>query len=329
MKVKISMLDKDLRIFGAVMKIFSGRMTEKTIRLASKMMKKPKKIREKDIYMEESWITRKDGTRMRICIFKPIAIKRDVPGVLWIHGGGYALGSPEDGLSKAKIMIATSDCIVVAPDYRLSLQAPYPAALEDNYAALLWMKEHAKELGIREDQLIVGGDSAGGGLTTAVSLLARDQKEVAIAFQMPLYPMIDDRMTSESIKNNNAPVWDQKSSHVGWKLYLGDLFQTDRVPVYAAAARAANFSNLPPTITFVGDLEPFRDETIRYVDSLKKAGVPVAFKLYKGCFHAFEALCPKATVSKEALSFFEKSFQHAVNTYYAQQPEKNDTAGLL
>ncbi|MEG0963529.1 MAG: alpha/beta hydrolase [Anaerovoracaceae bacterium] len=322
MKVKINRIDKELRNFGAIMRIFSGLMSEKTMRLASKMMSKPTKIKEKDIHVEEKWIGRKDGTKMRICIFKPLFPKKNVPGVLWIHGGGYALGTPEAGISKAKTMIAISDCIVVAPDYRLSVQAPYPAALEDNYEALLWMREHSKELGIREDQLVVGGDSAGGGLTAAVSLLARDRKEVAIAFQMPLYPMIDDRMKSKSMKKNNAPVWDFKSSYIGWKMYLADLFQTDKVPAYAAAARATNFDNLPATITFVGNIEPFRDETIQYVENLKKAGVPVAFKLYKGCFHAFEVMRPKATVSKEALNFFEKSFRHAVNTYYVKQPTK-------
>lgn len=322
MKVKMIMLDKELRNFGTIMTIFSGLMSETMMRLVNKMTGRPKKIKEKEINIEEKWMTRRDGTKMRICIFKPLSPIRNAPGVLWIHGGGYALGSPEDGISKAKTMIAISDCIVVAPDYRLSLQAPYPAALEDNYDALLWMKEHANELGIREDQLIVGGDSAGGGLTAAVSLLARDQKEVAIAFQMPLYPMIDDRMNSESMKNNNAPVWDYKSSCVGWKLYLGDLFQTNKVPVYAAAARETNFDNLPPTITFVGDIEPFRDETILYVENLKKAGVPVDFKLFKGCFHAFEVMCPKAAVSKEALDFFEESFHHAINTYFAKQPTK-------
>jgi acetyl esterase/lipase len=209
--------------------------------------------------------------------------------------------------------------VVIAPDYRLSTEVPYPAALEDSYTALMWMKDNASALGIRDDQLMVGGDSAGGGLTAALTLYARDKGQVAIAFQMPLYPMLDDRMSSESAKDNNAPVWNSKSNTNAWKLYLGDLFGTAKVPPYAAPARAEDYSSLPPTATFVGDLEPFRDETIEYVGNLKKAGVPVKFKLFEGCYHAFETICPNAEVSKRAVSFLLNSYKYAVDHYFAEQ----------
>jgi len=245
--------------------------------------------------------------------------QEDVPGVLWLHGGGYAIGTPEQAAGKAKCLINASPCIVVAPDYRLSPEAPYPAALEDGYQALLWMKNNAGALGIRENQLMVGGDSAGGGLTAALTLYARDKDEVAIAFQMPLYPMLDDRMETESARNNNAPVWNTKSNFNAWKLYLGDLFGSSDVPVYAAPARAVDYSNLPPTVTFVGELEPFRDETMHYVQHLREAGVPVEFDLYQGCYHAFDQVCPRAKVSKEAINFLLNSFKYAVENYYAKQ----------
>jgi acetyl esterase/lipase len=259
---------------------------------------------------------------MRICIFRPLSAKEkgmNQPGVLWLHGGGYALGSPEQSKIYARRFIEESNCVVVAPDYRLSIEAPYPAALEDSYEALLWMKNHAKELRICDNQLMVGGDSAGGGLTAALTLYARDKGEVNIAFQMPLYPMLDDRMTTESAKDNNAPVWNSKSNFNGWKLYLGGLFGTPNVPYYAAAARAEDYSNLPPTATFVGDLEPFRDETVQYVSNLRKAGVPVEFEIYKGCYHGFDQMCPKAEVSKKALDLIVNSFKYAVDHYYAEQ----------
>lgn len=218
-----------------------------------------------------------------------------------------------------KRFIEVSNCVVIAPDYRLSVEAPYPAALEDSYETLLWMRNHAKELGIRHNQLMVGGDSAGGGLTTALTLYARDKGEVSIAFQMPLYPMLDDRMTSDSAKDNNAPVWNSKSNFNAWKLYLGELFGTSIVSYYAAPARAEDYRNLPPTATFVGELEPFRDETILYVDNLRKAGVPVEFEMYKGCYHAFEQMCPKAEVSKRAITFIINSFRYATEHYFAEQ----------
>ncbi|KUK98057.1 MAG: Esterase/lipase, partial [Anaerolineaceae bacterium 46_22] len=267
----------------------------------------------------ENYIPREDGSTLRLCIYKPKYLKENVPGVLWLHGGGYAIGTPEQSMSKVKSLINASQCVVIAPDYRLSTEAPYPAALEDSYTALLWMKDNTSALGIREDQLMVGGESAGGGLTAALTLYARDKGQVAIAFQMPLYPMLDDRMSSESAKDNNAPVWNSKSNTNAWKLYLGDLFGTAKVPPYAAPARAEDYSSLPPTATFVGDLEPFRDETIEYVGNLKKAGVPVKFKLFEGCYHAFETICPNAEVSKRAVSFLLNSYKYAVDHYFAEQ----------
>lgn len=166
----------------------------------NKRMEKQKGKAIEGLYSSQEWITRKDGSKLRICIYKPLNSKNDVPGVLWLHGGGYAQGIPETFADTYKRLIEASDCVIIAPDYRLSIEAPYPAALEDSYAALLWMKSHASELGIRDNQLIVGGESAGGGLTAALTLYARDKQEVNIAFQMPLYPMIDDRMRTESAK---------------------------------------------------------------------------------------------------------------------------------
>jgi acetyl esterase/lipase len=323
MKIKISMIDKDLRTMGRIINVVNNTFTESRLRLMYKMSRKNRiKIEDATMQFSEEWIPREGGSRMRICIFRPLSPKAkgmNQPGVLWLHGGGYALGSPEQSKIYARRFIEESNCVVVVPDYRLSIEAPYPAALEDSYEALLWMKNHAKELRISDNQLMVGGDSAGGGLTAALTLYARDKGEVKIAFQMPLYPMLDDRMTTESAKDNNAPVWNSKSNFNGWKLYLGGLFGTPNVPYYAAAARAEDYSNLPPTATFVGDLEPFRDETIEYVSNLRKAGVPVEFEIYKGCYHGFDQMCPKAEVSKKALDFIVNSFKYAVDHYYAEQ----------
>ncbi len=320
MKVISSMIDRDLRIRGRMIKLVNNTFTESRLRLFNILTNKMKNmIKDNSIQCIKEWIPRKDGSKMRICIYKPLIPKENVPGVLWLHGGGYALGVPEQGVTMAKRLIDASNCVVIAPDYRLSVEAPYPAALEDSYDALLWMKNQSKELGIRDDQLMVGGDSAGGGLTAALTLYARDKGEVSIAFQMPLYPMLDDRMTTESAKDNNAPVWNWKSNYNSWKLYLGDLFGTEDVPYYAAPARAENYNDLPPAATFVGELEAFRDETVQYVENLRKAGIPVEFEIYKGCFHAFDTMCPKAEVSKKAITFIIESFKYAAEHYFAEQ----------
>jgi acetyl esterase/lipase len=320
MKVTNKEIDKQLRFKGKLINLMTYASSEARF---IKNAERNKKIMDiffagkniRGLQCNETWIPRrKDGSKLRIRIYKPLKPVENVPGILWIHGGGYAIGAPEQGAGFYKRLIHESNCVIVAPDYRLSIEAPYPAALEDCYDALLWMKANAKELGIRENQLMAGGDSAGGGLTAALTLYARDMGEVKIAFQMPLYPMIDDRMTSESANENNAPVWNSNSNKWAWKLYLGELYGKD-VSAYAAPARATDYRNLPPTVTFVGDLEPFRDETIEYVENLRKAGVRVDFQIFKGCYHAFQDLSPKAEISKKANSFFIESFKYAVENY--------------
>ncbi len=323
MKVKQSMIDKELRAAGTFVKLINNTFTENRFKLFNKMAEKFKhKMTDASLNTEIKWIDRPNGTKLRICIFRALTPKVNVPGILWLHGGGYGLGVPEQSFAMVKRLIENSGGVVVAPDYRLSVEAPYPAALEDSYLALIWMRDNADELGIRENQLMVGGESAGGGLTAALTLYARDKGEVSIAFQMPLYPMIDDRMNTNSAVSNNAPVWNSKSNYNGWKLYLGDLFKSDNIPCYAAPARATDYTNLPPTVTFVGELEPFRDETMVYVKHLKEAGCAVDFKVYKGCYHGFDTICPSAKVSMEAIAFLMNSFRYAVDNYFANQPQQ-------
>ncbi len=243
--------------------------------------------------------------------------KRKKPIILWIHGGGYATGVPEQDFVFIDRMLGACDCIVVAPDYTLSMKKPYPCALNDCYDALLWVKKNACFLGANDSQIFVGGDSAGGGLCAAICLYARDKGEVNIAFQMPLYPMLDDRPTRTNA-DNHAPGWDTPSNIEAWKLYLGDLYGKD-VPYYAAPARATDYSDLPPALTYVGDIEPFTAETEDYVENLRNCGIDVKFKLYKGCFHGFDVFGYGSNVAKDAETFFIEGFLYAVNKYFAKQ----------
>ena len=322
MKVTYKMIDRQLRLRGFLINLLMNKSSEakfiKLMHTSKKLTEKQKGRKIRGLHSTEEWITREDGSKLRICVYRPLHEVSNVPGVLWLHGGGYALGIPEFSSDTYKRLIKASGCTIIAPDYRLSIEAPYPAALEDAYTALKWMKTHAEALGIRPDQLMVGGESAGGGLAAALTLYARDKNEVNIAFQMPLYPMIDDQMTTESAKDNNAPVWNSRMNEWSWKLYLGDLYDKD-VPYYAAPARATDYHNLPPAVTFVGALEPFRDETIHYVENLRKAGVHVDFELYNGCYHGFDKVNPRADSSKKSTAFFLDSFKYAVEHYFANQ----------
>lgn len=244
--------------------------------------------------------------------------KSSRPAFLWIHGGGYAMGIPEQEFYFTNRILEAIDAVVISPEYTRSVDAPYPKALEDCYCALRWLKENAEDLGADPDRIFVGGDSAGGGLTAAISLYARDKGEVNIAYQMPLYPMLDDRPTRSNV-DNKTPCWDSQSNDKAWKLYLGDLYGTDKVPYYAAPARAEDLAGLPPTLTYVGDIEPFYAETVDYVERLRKAGVPTEFRVYPGCYHGFDVICPDTEPGKDAIEFFRNGLIHAAENLVAKQ----------
>lgn len=278
----------------------------------------------------QRWLPRRDGGRVRALVVRrrpgagqPAEGSQhgDAPSaaVLWVHGGGYAVGSPEMSVATARRLVDATGCVVVLPDYRLSVVEPYPAALHDCYDALLWLRDHAAELGARPDQLVVGGESAGGGLTAATCLLARERGEVAVAFQVPLYPMIDDRPTPSST-GSTAPVWSSVTNDAGWDAYLGPLRGTGSVPATAAPARADDLRGLPPVLTFVGDGEPFHDEVVTWTERLRAAGVRVESRVYPGCFHAFDLMAPRARVSREATAFLVEGFTRWCAELSAPQP---------
>lgn len=271
--------------------------------------------------MNKDYTVRKAETAgVSLLILRPTKTAKDraqTPGILWIHGGGYATGmAGMVYMSRALNLVRKYGAVVVSPEYRLSGKAPYPAALEDCYEALLYLKHHATDLGCNENQIMVGGESAGGGLTAAVCMYARDKGEVKIAYQMPLYPMLDDRDT-ESSKDNHGISWNTKRNHAAWKLYLS---RTDgEPPAYAVPARQTDYTGLPPAYTFVGDREAFYCETLTYIENLKKAGVPAHVDVYPTGFHAFDMLLPFRKVSKQAVAAFEKQYLYAQNHYFAQQ----------
>lgn len=241
-----------------------------------------------------------DAGRMKVKVLQPKQTDGPVPGILWIHGGGYMLGGTYmAGMTCGKMLAEKYGAVLVFPDYRLAWQAPYPAALEDCYAALKWMYDNAAELGIDPERIIVGGESAGGGLTAAVCLYARDKGEVPVALQLPLYPMLDSEDTASST-DNHGKVWNTKRNHWGWKRYLGDLYGTEEVSKYASPARETDYSNLPPCYTFVADGEPFYAETLTYVRNLQLAGVEAKVDVYQGNVHAFDMLQPGKLQSKAA-----------------------------
>ena len=236
------------------------------------------------------------------------------PGILWIHGGGYALGTAGMVYASMGRILARRFCgTVVSPEYRLAGQAPYPAALEDCWAALKYMYESAGELGIDRKRIVVGGESAGGGLAAALCLYARDRGEIPIAFQIPLYPMLDCEDTDSS-RDNHGHVWNTKRNHWGWSKYLGGLYGTAGVPPYASPARAEDLSRLPPCYTYVEDGEPFYDETLAYVRKLNEAGVEAHADVFHGKTHAFDALFWTRNAREAKKKLIEAAEKHLTRT---------------
>jgi len=257
-----------------------------------------------------------NGKTVPMLILSPLDKPKNAPGVLWIHGGGYATGFKEMAyMSRAIDLVKNHGAVVVAPGYHLSLFHPYPTALNDYYRCLFYMLNHASELGINSNQIAIGGESAGGGLTAALTMLARDKGEINIAFQMPLYPMIDN-FDTESSRDNHAKVWNTRRNHMAWKLYLRKDWNNDVSP-YAAPARQTNFSNLPPTYTFVCTAEPFYQETLTYIQHLKDANVEANCNVYKGMYHAFDMMEPENPTSLQAIEDFNKFFEYAKEHYFA------------
>lgn len=254
-------------------------------------------------------------------VLSPKAAPENAPGILWLHGGGYAAGMKEMvHMSRAVELVKRFGAVVLSPGYRLALQAPYPAAMDDCYAALLYLRSHAAALGVRSDQLMVGGESAGGGLCAAVCIRARDEGTVNVAFQMPLYPMLDDRDT-ETSRQNHGRVWNTRRNHLAWRCYLRGQDRKN-LPPTAAPARLTDCAGLPPAYTFVGDGEPFFAETIRYIERLSACGIPAELDVYHTDLHAFDMLRPEAPISREAARRFNERFAAAQAHCFAPQPQK-------
>jgi acetyl esterase/lipase len=223
-----------------------------------------------------------------------------LPAIVTIHGGGYVIGSYDMDSPLLDRWCPGLGVVGVSVEYRLAPETPYPGPLDDCYAALRWTHENAAQLGIDKDRIGVYGLSAGGGLAAALALLARDRDEVPLAFVLLDCPMLDDRRQTPSIRSKGLYVWGQQSNEFGWRSYLGDLYGSDDVPPYAAPAREADLSGLPPTCVVVGSIDGFRDEDIDYAQRLNQAGVPCELHVIAGLPHAY-LLVPGAAAVQLAM----------------------------
>lgn len=230
-----------------------------------------------------------------IRLYRPKAAPSPMPAMFYIHGGGMIFGDINIEDPAAEMLCDAVGALVVQVEYRLAPEHPYPAAMEDCYATLLWMFDNAPEIGVDPARIAVYGGSAGGNLTLAMALLARDRSGPAISFQMAPYPMIDERNTSPASQEfTGIGIWDRVTNIEAWDWYLGG----KPADQYAAPIHARDLSNLPRAFIDVGGLDVFRDETIEIANRMMKAGVETELHVYPGAYHAAEHFAPEAPLSQ-------------------------------
>lgn len=247
-----------------------------------------------DILVENRTITGEDGRKIRVRLYQPRTSHASTPALLWLHGGGYVMGTPEMEDGRCLAYVQELGLTVVSVAYRCAPQHPFPAALDDSYAALKWVQNHTAELNIDPARIAIGGTSAGGGLAAALAQLVHDRQEMPLVGQLLIYPMLDDRTVIRTDRaENDYVVWNQKSNRFGWEAYLAQPCGAEDVPAYAVPARREVLAGLPPAWIGVGTADLFYDEDMAYAERLQVAGVACTTTVVAGAFHGFDAMAPQ------------------------------------
>jgi acetyl esterase/lipase len=255
-----------------------------------------------EVIVEERFVPGPAGAPdVRVLIFSPAKPQTGRPGYFHMHGGGYVMGTPEMFARQSQQIVGEIGCTVISVDYRLAPDTPHPGPIDDCYAALSWFHANAAALGVDPDRIAIGGDSAGGGLASALGLMARDRGGPSICFQMLNYPMIDDRTAVAEDPHPFAGefLWNGEANHFGWESLLGHAPGASEVLPYAAAARVEDLAGLPPTFIGVGGLDLFLEENLEFARRLMRVGVATELHVYPGAYHGFDMTCEDAVVSKQ------------------------------
>jgi acetyl esterase/lipase len=241
-----------------------------------------------------------NDSTIRVRFYRPKEVPDPLPAMLWIHGGGFVMGDSEIDQDNNIAIVRELGIAVASVNYRLAPQHPFPAAIEDCYAALRWLHAQAATLGILPDRIAIGGASAGAGLAAGLTLMACDRKAVPIAFQLLIYPMLDDRTaTRTDMDLSNVRLWNNDCNRFGWNAYLGNAPGNHDVHPYAAPARRENLTGLPPTWIGVGTCDLFHDEDLRYAKRLTESAVACELCVVPGAYHGFDQLNRDAGVVKQ------------------------------
>ncbi|OBF58918.1 alpha/beta hydrolase [Mycobacterium sp. 852002-53434_SCH5985345] len=231
-------------------------------------------------------------------LHRPTNFPHRGPALLWVHGGGTIMGHAAQDDKYLRKLSHRTGVAIAAVEHRLAPEHPYPTPIEDCYAALLWL---ARQPWVDPERIAVGGASAGGHFAAALAQWAHDRTDVKLAFQMLVYPMLDDRTGTER-DGQRRIMWTASDNQLAWRWYLNGAD-----PKEAAPARRDDLSGLPPAWIGVGTLDLFYEECLQYARRLREAGVPVHEEIALGAFHAFDQIADKAPVS---VNFFASQCDH-------------------
>jgi acetyl esterase/lipase len=254
--------------------------------------------------LEGVQITDSTQGNVRVRLYRP-GQRLSGAGLLWLHGGGLIVGNAATNDRECAAFARTLGIVVVSVEYRLAPKHPFPAALDDCYAAWHWILSAARELEIDPARIAISGQSAGGGLAASLVLRIRDAGGTQPAAQALMCPMLDDRTGARNeLDDIDHRVWNNRSNRAAWSWYLGQPAGSSGVPAYAAAARCASLDGLPPAWIGVGGVDLFLEEDRCYARRLIEAGVSCELHIVPMAPHGFEVLAPEAPVTREFLESY-------------------------
>jgi acetyl esterase len=238
--------------------------------------------------------------RQSVRVYRPRS-DGPLPVLFYFFGGGWVVGSLDTSDAICRALAGMVPCVIVSVGYRLAPEHPFPAAVDDCYAAVKWVADHASELGADSGRIAVAGDSSGGNLAAAMTLMARDDDGPPISAQVLVYPPTRTGAATKSMRDNTDPMFfNATSSAWFWHHYLAD--PADGDSPLASPLNAADHSGLPAALVITAEFCPLRDEGEAYADALSLAGVPVESHRYTGLPHGFLAMASVLDTARDALA---------------------------
>lgn len=280
-----------------------------TLRVARRVAERRPSLPVDGVDVRTEYVDRPDGSTVRVLSYERPDRVTPSGALVWIHGGGYILAGPEVAHAWCSRVAHDLGVLVVSVDYRLAPEHPFPAGLDDCFAALEWLRARAATLGVDPSRIAVGGDSAGGGLAAALAQMAHDRGGPPVAFQLLQYPMLDDRT---ALSPRRSIVWTNPSNRFAWGAYLGHPVADDESRPWAVPARRVDLTGLPPAWIGVGDIDLFHDEDVDYATRLQAAGVECRLRVESGMYHGADVVAPTAPAMVAFTEEMLDALRHAI-----------------